>query len=86
MCIRDSCKIELVAESLFEEFENIVSTGPTKVVQVPTDHTVENKNEAFDAEFNSEFLNGEGEFKPLPATSSSSKKKSKKKKKGKKRS
>lgn len=80
------CKIELVAESLFEEFENIVSTGPTKVVQVPTDHTVENKNEAFDAEFNSEFLNGEGEFKPLPATSSSSKKKSKKKKKGKKRS
>lgn len=64
-------KIEYVAESLFDNFEAIVSTGQEKDKQ--------KEEETVEAEFNSEFLNGEGEFDPK-----SEKKKSKNKKKKKK--
>ncbi|KAK6457582.1 uncharacterized protein RJT20DRAFT_125362 [Scheffersomyces xylosifermentans] len=84
------CKIEYVAESLFEEFENIISTGSTDGVApvgVTSGTNGGPKQDFSEAEFNSEFLNGEGKFDSANGvvTSKSTKKKNKKKKKSKKK-
>ncbi|EGW35236.1 uncharacterized protein SPAPADRAFT_132123 [Spathaspora passalidarum NRRL Y-27907] len=73
------CKIEYVAETLFDKFEPVLLTGMITNVGNPK------ANNTFDAEFNNEFLNGEGKFQSPPEGEPESKKKNKKKKKSRKK-
>ncbi|KAK7680081.1 hypothetical protein QCA50_016806 [Cerrena zonata] len=92
------CEMEDLAESLFYIFEKIVATGKLNDLEeeqeepvlseppelVTGDAISSNEPESGEAEFNDQFLNGEGDFRENRETEKKSKKKKKKKsKKGK---
>lgn len=92
------CEMEDLAESLFYVFEKIVATGKLNDLEeeqeepglsgppelVTGDAISSNEPESGEAEFNDQFLNGEGDFRENKETEKKSKKKKKKKsKKGK---
>ncbi|KAL6453409.1 hypothetical protein SBY92_004977 [Candida maltosa Xu316] len=77
------CKIEYLAEILFEKFEPVITSGSISELGAKVE-----SEEFFEAEFNTDFLHGEGKFEEKEEEkkpSSSSKKKAKKKKKSKKK-
>ena len=51
------CKVDYLAETLFGKFEPVISSGSISKLDATTEI-----DEGFDAEFNTEFLNGEGRF------------------------
>ncbi|KAI5964850.1 uncharacterized protein KGF55_001920 [Candida pseudojiufengensis] len=99
MFFNSLCKIEELAEKLFEITEAVISSGNVSLFgQISKPEILNNndekkinkddkndKNDEEIAEFNTDFLNGEGKFKDKKSQSSKSKNKHKKKTKSKRR-
>ncbi|KAI5951685.1 hypothetical protein KGF54_004760 [Candida jiufengensis] len=82
------CKIEALCEQLFEKSEAVLSSGDiTQFGKISEPELIEESKNKIenedDAEFSSDFLNGQGKFQDKSKSKQSTKKKSKSKKKNK---